>query len=85
MRENAKVHGWKNYETWNVALWAGNDEGIYREIRRRRPARDYTEETAQELAREIWPDGTPDFQDMGGAKAFDAVDWEEVADAWNEF
>ena len=23
-------NGWKNYETWNVALWIGNDEGIYR-------------------------------------------------------
>jgi hypothetical protein len=22
-------NGWTNYETWNVALWIGNDEGIY--------------------------------------------------------
>jgi hypothetical protein len=22
-------NGWKNYETWNVALWLGNDEGLY--------------------------------------------------------
>ncbi len=22
-------NGWKNYETWNVALWIGNDEGMY--------------------------------------------------------
>jgi len=22
-------NGWKNYATWNVALWIGNDEGIY--------------------------------------------------------
>ena len=22
-------NGWKNYETWNVALWLGNDENIY--------------------------------------------------------
>lgn len=21
-------NGWKNYETWNVALWLGNDEGL---------------------------------------------------------
>ena len=22
-------NGWANYETWNVALWLGNDETMY--------------------------------------------------------
>ncbi len=22
-------NGWANYETWNVALWIGNDYGLY--------------------------------------------------------
>lgn len=29
-------NGWKNYETWNVALWIQNDEGLYSEAKRYR-------------------------------------------------
>ncbi len=28
------MNGWANYETWNMALWVGNDESVYNAIRR---------------------------------------------------
>jgi len=49
-------NGWANYETWNVALWIGNDEGLYSIARE---GRDYAafRETMRELGSTETPDG----------------------------
>ena len=30
MHSTMSYHGWKNRQTWNVALWLQNDEPLYR-------------------------------------------------------
>ena len=40
MSEDKTYNGWKNYETWNVALWISNDEVLYNLAKE---CRDYAE------------------------------------------
>lgn len=74
-----EYNGWENWETWNVALWAGNDEGAYRYVID--VTEPYDADSAEEKVKEMWPDGTPD---MDSPKEYDVVDWNEIADAFNE-
>ncbi len=49
-------NGWTNYETWNVALWLGNDEGMYR-LARRKSSYDELIPTLECIYGQITPDG----------------------------
>jgi hypothetical protein len=60
---NTKYNGWTNYQTWNVALWIGNDEGLYKFAR---ACRDYDQFASQ--LRELGVTETPDkvaYNDSG--------------------
>jgi hypothetical protein len=75
-------NGWKNWETWNVALWCDNEESIYHERMRQQPR---TAQEVEDFVREWFPEGTPDWKiedDPYGAR--EAVDWSEIADHWSE-
>ena len=34
LNPDTEYNGWTNYETWNAALWIGNDMGLYETARR---------------------------------------------------
>lgn len=81
-----EYNGWSNWETWNTALWADNEEGVYKERCRlvRRTLKDRLPDAVEAFIKDTWPKGTPDMASEGGAKCYDAVDWEEIANGWHE-
>jgi hypothetical protein len=82
MTTETKYEGWKNWETWNVALWVNNEEPLYRQMRALRP---FTPQKAKLFVSRIYPSGTPDMK--GDRRTtfppFLNVDWQEIADDFN--
>jgi hypothetical protein len=74
-------NGWKNYATWNVNLWVMNDESIYRAWQMmQRHYTTFTARSAYATARGLFGEKTPDDVPIDDP----AIDWEEIANAWNE-
>jgi hypothetical protein len=75
-------NGWKNWETWNVALWLSNDEGLYnlmRDYARRGMAYEDLVEGLRELGLRETPDGAA-YNDSGlDVDALDSMMEEEMA------
>ena len=55
-----RYNGWKNYETWNVALWIQNDEGMYQYAKRYKRIRNAPYLTLAENLRIEGIEKTPD-------------------------
>ncbi len=76
-------NGWSNRPTWNVSLWLGNEEPLYRDSQRIIRQNETQEEAAQELesyCRDLWQDGkTPDGDSLDECDFLEVVagDWEE--------
>ena len=56
-------NGWANYETWNVALWINNDEGLYDLALKYRNYAEFAEDIHQ-LGLTKTPDGVA-YRDSG--------------------
>lgn len=85
LKKKADYQGWKNYETWAVALWADNDQGLQQSILEMVPQ--YKEayelgDAIKELIEESKPDvGNTLWADLLNG-ALSEVDWREVAESY---
>lgn len=73
-KKKALYNGYKNYATWNVALWISNDEGLYNAARDfmfaykgRKPYRDFISTFVDIIEIDFWGSKT--------TKTPDGINW----------
>lgn len=71
----SKYNGWANYETWNVALWMQNDEGLYNLAHECKNYAEY-----RDRLRELGVIETPDKVSLNDT----GIDLQELDDCINE-
>jgi hypothetical protein len=67
-------NGWKNYQTWNAALWIGNDEGLYsmaKEIAERHVGENHHYEEGP------YRDFAGQMRELGSTETNDKVAWND--------
>tara|TARA_E500000305_G_C3869036_1_gene164229 strand:+ start:281 stop:553 length:273 start_codon:yes stop_codon:yes gene_type:complete len=81
---NNTYNGWTNWQTWNVLIWLDNEQNLYNAkesfIRRNEHKQNF-EIIVKSFLTDIFPNGTPD---MKTAEEMEAVNYEEIAETWQE-
>ena len=76
----SNYQGYANYQTWNVALWIANDEGIYTFWQEHKGA-DNLPQLLQEWVEEIAPELPASMFSDILSHGLAMVDWHEVAES----
>jgi hypothetical protein len=80
-------NGWRNYDTWNINLWVMNDELMHNRLVRECRflnciGSKFCADAAKQFCNKLFEFGkTPDDVNVG---ANSNVDWDEIADAFND-
>lgn len=87
--QSTSYQGWPNYETWNAALWLGNDERAYNLLmnqlvfnvtnQQKKNGLGY-DRAVESAAHKAYGDKTPDGVVLTPAKT--KVDWASIADSY---
>ena len=76
-------NGWTNYETWNVNLWLGNEEGSYNYWQEQARELGNVTDLASALESEIM-DNAPELPGLYGdilTANLQTVNWREIAES----
>lgn len=87
MAKDSEYQGWRNYETWAVALWLDNDRGLYEMVREwATEARSSSGKRAKfvlaDQLKEYIDENKPELEGMWADLlngAIDEVYWDEIA------
>lgn len=74
-------NGWSNWETWNINLWVMNDEGLYASWKSflMEDEKEWTDYLAEFFVEEVVI-----TTEDGVRHDNPRIDWQELADNWNE-